>query len=86
MREGLRSESRLSPVQAEHVRKILASSPFSQALIDKQMNTVFDDDGRDETSPTRIKPTHDPSPRPVNTLFGNSPCNSVLPTNLEDLP
>ena len=62
-------------------KKILASGPFSQALIDEQMNTLVDNDGRDEPVPTRIKSTRDASHRSVDILFGYS-----LPAGISVLP
>ena len=65
------------------LRKILASSPFSEALFDKQMTTVFDIVGQDEASPTITKPTQDVGHLPVNTLFCYylPPSISVHPLN-----
>ena len=65
------------------VRKILASEPFAEALIDEQMNTVFGADGEDNISPIPANPTQDARHRTVYTGFGFNvpPGMSVLPLN-----
>ena len=52
------------------VRKILACMPFSEALIEEQMNTVFNEDGDDIISPITANPTQDAGHRTVHTGFG----------------
>ena len=59
------------------VRKILASSPFNQSLIDEQMNTDYEPVSRDATSPSRDRSANNASQKPMSMLDGNY-CLQVL--------